>query len=1183
MNLLGTKPKAVNWKSTRDEAVYAAMKEGSIWLGYPGGSEGDSMLDVSSYGNDGVILGSNPRTSFTNHGNARGMFKGNGGRYIDIPTTMSNDDYTIAILLKKPLYDGSTDVLIDFKVSGTDGFYVFWSVSNALYYRQYKASETTQTIVSMTGVPENETILYVVSKTGTTLNQYVYHKAGVISTSDTLNYVHDSEYVDITLGARRGGSNAVASGAFIGLTGIYNDIKSETWGQNVYDTMMGKSLGSDLFESDIDNIYAHGSNIVTLTGDRTYTVEHVDDVNGAYLILNSSSGEQSEDLIAGEVYEISMDANVDTGTANIFVSFGSANYTIPITDESGTYKFYVLHDGTISPLLRQSGLSGGQVFTGRFNYIKRLSRNGVLAPQPLPYLSPLGTQLGLLNDASEDFDMLDAGIWNYVVEARVPSPSTGVELTLRQSENSDDYVSLEWDSSDQLLVVEYESGSPTTLATIADVDDALMRIVLLEDLITVYKNGATTASASVSANTIGNRGTYMSLALNGDTVDSFTVYDDFGKAPSNVMQLAQLLDARALFYGGLLAERLGYSDQDAIANELRSLNDEFNFGLDNNSLRLPYNAELDEDQFLRIFATIPYSRGTGTLGTFYRQDGSHLGYYVVNKLRLYDNFDTTDLDHSSVDNASEIGKSQVVGFGLDVSNSGRIFIDGIETAYDTDIDGVGSRTKSTNTFVIGNNSATTGTAEFYGRMSLIMFLALNATDSLMQLIQRHVRIRDYYADSMSILSPDVHLIPSPDGTFIDIANDNAVVSGTNLALASSVDSIGNYPVDFDGTSVVNLFSSGVITGEFQSSFTYTIRLSLDDWTPADSEFVFRAEFSSGHNLAFYIEASTGRFLIQYNQGASYYLLHTPSPSLTGEHEIIITFTDSLGLLFLDGFYVTSVSLPSPITGSFSSMFLGGYNSGSNRINGTISEFAYSTEALLPIDILRYRNLIEANGAESMKYTLDNHSPVVLLPLNEASGSVAYNLAAPTENFTIANIATYQDERAPNGALSMEFNGTNSVIYNPSPNINPNSGTFMAWFSFDNFADGVGRVLMYIYANADNNIELSKTTSNRLQIRHEAQGSAVQDNYVTTLTKSLIAVRWDDTNDLVVLNVDGVDVKTLTGITEWITATSPALYIGSNQVSPTTGHDGKLSLPVVCEYMTEAEILAYYESSVGTEL
>lgn len=222
----------------------------AVFLGLPSLSSGNVLSDYSGNGNDGTIQGVHTQTRYNNLGVQRGMLEGNGEDYVSLTKAPNIGTYTFLWIGVLPKY-ASNGTIAEFEYDGADTDTRLIQHVGANTLRLGNKVATVNQNMDIAGVPENELIIYMLSVTGTTVEQYVFHKSGVINQSDTLSNVQVQTPANSTLFGRFDGSIPAQSGFSSSLIPFYNEAKLEPFGQNAYDLLIANNgvLASSLLNT----------------------------------------------------------------------------------------------------------------------------------------------------------------------------------------------------------------------------------------------------------------------------------------------------------------------------------------------------------------------------------------------------------------------------------------------------------------------------------------------------------------------------------------------------------------------------------------------------------------------------------------------------------------------------------------------------------------------------------------------------------------------------------------------------------------------------------------------------------------------------------------------------------------------------------------------------------------------
>ena len=133
-----------------------------------------------------------------------------------------------------------------------------------------------------------------------------------------------------------------------------------------------------------------------------------------------------------------------------------------------------------------------------------------------------------------------------------------------------------------------------------------------------------------------------------------------------------------------------------------------------------------------------------------------------------------------------------------------------------------------------------------------------------------------------------------------------------------------------------------------------------------------------------------------------------------------------------------------------------------------------------------KKLISLFGASSV---------VALWPLNETSGSTAYDVSGNGRNGAYTGV-TLADAAGPKGGSAPLFDGANDYVNLYSTSLrdafNGAEGSFLLWYKLYNsgvWTDGAGRYFYNFAADGSNYIRLSKTSATgQVDVRYNAGGT-----------------------------------------------------------------------------------------------
>lgn len=899
---------------------------------------------------------------------------------------------------------------------------------------------------------------------------------------------------------------------------------------------LAKHDGSN--NSGIFTAYIDSTNCVNLThnGVNDFWLYHRDAGTTVTAALTNVVPEQELVLIRGVVTSTTIDlyiyhADGVLTASNTVTEINSAFTSIRIGDDVFDNP---AQTGTQILIARLSNEAGTQA-EGQAIYDQYATT--LFAESVLSIITPHGavsSNFASGTGLTADVAVFDVGTSDYVIEITSNSdPVTDVtQFIFRYTPNSTDYMALEFNTSGQALLKEYEAGTPTTVGTINSVESDVLRIAVSGEDVAIYVNGATTASVSVTWSTSGNKGTNIQATVAGTHNFDYTIYDTFGIAPASAKELLQSEDGYG-WENGALAEVNGYSSDDITANELRRLNNEFLFSESDSYGEIANNTEWNTDVFTRVFLMTQFGAGGGDFGRLYEQTTPNRFHHNSSSgISTSVDYNTTDALITSNNYYDEFGDITVAGTTLKSDDTLEVYKNGEQRSLNTDTTGSSSRTAITDAMRLGNSAS--DDRAHYGTMGFIGFLPFEATESLMYWIQQRIRIFDYYQNPT--VSPTVHLIPQPDGNFYDIAGGSSV-SGTNTALASSQDKIGAYPITFNGSSAyVDLFSAGIIT-TFPTNLSVKIRCEFDNWASGNREYLLYLRGSGGTNYI-HIQKTSGNILeFGHRTGGTTTTLTHDVSGLTGEYTIHAIATASNVYLWVDDELVDSDTVTAIPEGAPTSVTLGRDHS-TLYYSGTISEFQYHTSELSMIQVLQEQNRITTNGANYYDFL---NSDRTMSKLNNAHGN---NLLASGGADDTLSGATADGGFAPNGEIYIDFTSASHLNIGLTSLV-MNGKRYSIWVKPS--ATAVGATAAHVW-------RLYIDSSNSIQLVFTATAGQLRLNYATSSGEQLIDYNSAvaDTNYFV-----EVDIPESGGTAQmYINGSSVGTFALSTEISGTALSDSR---------------------------
>lgn len=1122
-------------------------------------------------------------------------------------SNINSNLFAYAVWARLPTYSATSYLVYGF--AGSVNIYVRHLSANTIRFGISGAGG----FCDLSNVPENEDIFLLFTYSINTYQQdaYVFHRAGVIKTSFITTAITQTPQTYLNIGATTAPANSFLGD--IGPVGFYNTVLDQTWGQNVYDQMRGLTYGSNLvdvgagtFESGTYSWVPYGSNTIANVN-KSLQITYVNTASGAYNYFRNAS-DLSADLTPGQLYELSATVSVNTGGCYLTVYNGKGDESsLPITvDETTVTKRFVAYSST-SALFRPTSMVSGQIVT-----IHRWSLKAVTfsaAPQVLPILNELGEDSG--SDASGTItattNIYSTGLSDYHIRVILNSVAvTGnTNLYARYTDNNN-YIQTIFSTGSSISVYSRIAGSlSSTLITTTYTTGDIIDIYFKGSSITLKKNNTLIGSTTVTSFAFNTKWYFQ---ITGTHSLTYYLYDLYGRAlnqsSTNTSQDANvnrfLSQLRAKWYDGTLTgstvdNRSGNSTYDLTreATTRRKSTGEIVFASPTTALSKPYQAEDKTKPVTRLFLSRVF--GAPVVGCFVN-DNSDDRLVISGSLKVAGTSDyvTTDAN-ASVNGTPVYGLNQLVGQTLDDSTDTiDLFAEQKQLTLSIDTTGVGGQNISTNNLIIGNITISSGANGFYGLMSLVIFLPATFMQAdLYNRLLRQLVTLVYRQANKAQHTNVITLIPNANGTFDNIGHTSIAVDLTaGLALGTTPDKTGALPIDFNGSTGRWSFNLTTFTSEFDpNEGSIKIRTAFDNVTAPAGEYLFRFTAGSNYILA-YRNTASSTLIIQRGVGASIATLTFTIPdTLEHEYELVYSVSESSVILYVDGVFSTSSTTCITFSGTFTIAAIGGsaQSSASAPLDGKIMEFSHTpAKVLSAIEAMQSYNLHTANGADAYAYALTTYAAylIALLPVDAASGTTARNLVSGGASFTYSNITTYRAERAPFGGYSVEFGGTNSVIYKSLGDvIDGDEGSFSIWFNPDNWADGSERYFTLIYADGNNNIGIRKlATSNNFYARRTANASTDIIQISSTYSGwNKLDVTWSLSNNLFVAYINGISIGSDTGLVAWTGGATPAVYIGAASSGGGSSFDGKLSKPeLLAGYAkSAAEVLADYEREVGT--
>jgi len=815
-----------------------------------------------------------------------------------------------------------------------------------------------------------------------------------------------------------------------------------------------------------------------------------------------------------------------------------------------------------------------------------------LADAPLYNLSPTGDSLSQASYSGRTTSIAvsDLGVSDYTVEVTSNAdPVTDVtSLFLRHSVNVSEMVELRFTVAGACEVYEYDPTA-TLIGTITAVDGALLKFVFAGTALTAYKNGATTASLAVTLATEAEYGTKYYATVAGTHNFDMTVYDTYTQRFANDIQVLNYLNADMYFKNGSLTERLG-TGRDLSPNEVRLVEgDRFLFSESDSSLLQTYAAELNTDSGSWMFEGNAYSLGGNSTGKFFKQLSSNdvLELASTTGLNYEVNYVTTDLQAKLTSGGIVLGDNTLVIASMDeATDTAELYTNATANTLSTDTAGVGGRTTGTGNYIYGNDLATSGNDAWYGTFQRMAKLHQLATESLNDMIQAEMVIKNYHANLKSILSPTLALVPQPDATFEDDMT-GTTVTGTNLTVSTVRDSIGQYALNFDGSTGYLNLNTTTFTSSFNADeFVLYFRLAFDNVTntTGNIEYLARLYLNGSNEITFYRNNSSARIEF-YRLDPSDSMLVNYTVTDTDLHDYVVRCSVSAGLyeLWVDGVLTDTDTTPSAFsTGTYSIVGIGTGSQGSffRGLDGKLSQFSYSTSALSVTDIMRASNLITANGATWYKHLSDTYT---LTKLNNSYGN---NLMSSGGSADTLSSATVSALYAPNAQQYIDFTSAGHLnIGLTSLSMNNKRYSFYVQPATNTVSTTLCQAFL-IYVDADNYISgYFGTTASQLIVDYRAAGATNQMTFDTAAATVNYLVEIDipasgGTAELFI-NGTSTDTVVLTNDMVGTTLSDGNTVVGALNTSNTShlqGYATNLQITSI-----PADGLSDYTDAVGTVL
>jgi len=1074
---------------------FDVMLDDAIALYTADGSSGATMTEQVA-ARTATITGGHNYTAYSNHSGARKALRGNGEHRGTVPTAIGKSSSNFTVIWVGTLGTYSTaEALFHGYIDASNSFSIRHTAANTLNVFHDAGGTISHQI---TGIPENETIVIAYEMDGADANWTVCHADGTETGAKT--YAHGAmtgSYTALTIGATNAGTLPILAGTNFHAVGIYNVSKTQAQVQAIYDALMGKKLGADLvdagagtFDSGIYSWLAYGTNSIANVGN-ALQITYNDNPSGAYNFLRNTS-DLSTDLTLGRVYKYQVTASVNTGACNIVVYDGASYSVQAITTTPTVYEIYFGAKSVTNTFIAMNAMSAGQIVTLDNWSLQEVTYTGVITDAPLYNVSPTGDLLSQASYSARTTSIAvnELGVSDYTVEVTSNGdPVTDVtSLFFRHSVNVSEMVELRFTVAGACEVYEYDPTA-TLIGTITAVDGALLKFVFAGTALTAYKNGATTASLAVTLAAEAEYGTKYYATVAGTHNFDMTVYDTYTQRFANDIQALSYLNADMYFKNGSLTERLG-TGRDLSPNEVRLVEgDRFLFSESDSSLLQTYVAELNTDTGSWIFEGNAYRLGGNSTGKFFKQLSSNdvLELASTTGLNYEVNYVTTDLQAKLTSGGIVLGDNTLVIASMnEATDTAELYTNATANTLSTDTAGVGGRTTGTGNYIYGNDLATSGNDAWYGTFKRMAKLHQLATESLNDMIQAEMVIKDYYANLNSLVSPTVGIVTNPDGTFYDDVLNTAIATTGTLGTVRGAK--GQYGVigyaDIASFLPVSLSSLSAV---------FDVELDLTD---AVNSILYIQNDSTDF---IHLYTSTTALVLSYDDGSAHNASYTLSGLSLGDGDLcqIAIKIDSDGLkLSINGQLVASDATAfvafTGYTANVTAIGAANSSSGTTSYDKNIyTAYISVNQTIDQLTALRASNLITANGATWYKHLSDTYT---LAKLNNSYGNNLMSSGGAADTLSSATVSALF---APNGQQYIDFTSAGHLnIGLTSLSMNDKRYSFYVQPATNTVSTTLCQAFL-IYVDADNYISgYFGTTASQLIVDYRAAGATNQMTFDT---------------------------------------------------------------------------------------